>query len=95
VDQEEIRRRMAKVRAAKQRAKEAAINERMAKVRAAKRQQQLIQQDTVQVRLLRDQPIACTHCGELFNAGDIVLMPRATAEGLVQIGDAVLVQTTE
>jgi len=45
----------------------------------------------VHVRLLRDQSIPCSHCGELFNTGDVVLMPRTTAEGLVRIGDAVII----
>jgi hypothetical protein len=49
-----------------------------------------IQRHCMPVRLLRHQPLQCDCCGEPFNAGDVVLMPRPEAELLVQIGDAVL-----
>ena len=48
----------------------------------------LIDQDSVLVRLLRDQATACACCGGLFNAGDQVILPRPHAEALIAIGDA-------
>jgi len=50
--------------------------------------QKLIDQDSVIVRLLRDQATPCTCCGELFNAGDRMILPRVHAEALIAIGDA-------
>jgi hypothetical protein len=38
------------------------------------RLQKLIDQDSVIVRFLRDQAIPCSCCGELFNAGDQVIL---------------------
>ena len=52
-----------------------------------------LERHCVPVRLLRDQSFTCDGCGELFKAGDVVLIPRPEAEGLVQIGDAVFVTT--
>jgi hypothetical protein len=52
------------------------------------RVQQLIDQDSVTVRLLRDQALACACCGDLFSAGDQVILPRVEAEALIAIGDA-------
>jgi hypothetical protein len=51
------------------------------------RRQILIDQDSVLVRLLRDQATACACCGELFSAGDQMILPRAHAEALIAIGD--------
>jgi hypothetical protein len=42
------------------------------------------------VYLLRDQPIACDHCGDLLSAGHKALLPETIAERLVQIGDAIV-----
>lgn len=82
-----------------------AINARMAKVRATKRRHQPTCKHLaghtshwisgLWVCLLRDQGMACLDCGKLVGAGDVVLMPRATAKGLVRIGDAVIVQETK
>jgi hypothetical protein len=52
------------------------------------RLQQLIDQDSVVARLLRDWATPCKCCGELFNAGDQIIMPRHEAEALAAIGDA-------
>jgi len=40
------------------------------------------------VRLLRDQATPCACCGELFNAGDRMILPWGWAKALIAIGDA-------
>jgi hypothetical protein len=52
------------------------------------RLQQLIDQDSVLVRLLRDQATPGACCGELFSAGDQAILPRDRAKALITIGDA-------
>jgi hypothetical protein len=44
------------------------------------------------VCLLRDQAMVCQSCGELLSAGHKALLPTPMAEGLVQIGDAIIVE---